>query len=181
LEIPEDPTMINDMTFEDVGKLLDLSPNATCGYVRVTFVRQHKIAPGGMQAPFANGRPAGSALYFMLTPEAPVKLHRIRNDQLYHYYIGDPIEVLMLLLDGSAERHIIGPDLRKGHQVQLFIPGGTFHTARVIGERRWFLGASTEWPGVEPSDVELGSADALAAEYPKVAAEIRSFPTSAKR
>lgn len=134
-----------------------------------------------MQAPFANGRPAGSALYFMLTPEAPVKLHRIRNDQLYHYYIGDPIEVLMLLLDGSAERHIIGPDLRKGHQVQLFIPGGTFHTARVIGERRWFLGASTEWPGVEPSDVELGSADALAAEYPKVAAEIRSFPTSAKR
>jgi len=39
LEIPEDPTMINDMTFEDVGKLLDLSPNATCGYVRVTFVR----------------------------------------------------------------------------------------------------------------------------------------------
>ena len=117
----------------------------------------------------------------MLTPEAPVKLHRIRNDQLYHYYIGDPIEVLMLLLDRSAERHIIGPDLRKGHQVQLFIPGGTFHTARVIGERRWFLGASTEWPGVEPSDVELGSADALAAEYPKVAAEIRSFPTSAKR
>jgi uncharacterized protein len=125
--------MTNDMTFEDVAKLLNLTPNATCGYVRVTFVSQHKIAPGGMQAPFADGRPAGSALYFMLTPEEPVKLHRIRNDQLYHYYIGDPIEVLMLLQDGSTERHIIGPDLRKGQQVQLFIPGGTFHTARVIG------------------------------------------------
>ena len=36
--------MINDMTFEDVRKLLDLSPNATCGYVRVTFVSKHKIA-----------------------------------------------------------------------------------------------------------------------------------------
>ena len=81
--------MINDMTFEDV-----------CGYVHVTFVRKQKIAPGGMQAPFADGRPAGSALYFMLTPEEPVKLHRIRNDQLYHYYLGDPIEVLMLLEDG---------------------------------------------------------------------------------
>jgi predicted cupin superfamily sugar epimerase len=174
-------TMINDMTFEDVGKLLNLSPNATCGYVRVTFVSQHKIAPGGMQSPFADGRPAGSALYFMLTPEEPVKLHRIRNDQLYHYYIGDPIEVLMLLQDGSTEHHIVGPDLRKGQQVQLFIPGGTFHTARVIGERRWFLGASTEWPGVEPADVELGNAEALVLKYPKVAAEIRSFPTPAKR
>ena len=144
--------MTNDLTFEDVRKLLDLSPNATCGYVRVTFVSKHKIAPGGMQAPFADGRPAGSALYFMLTPEEPVKLHRIRNDQLYHYYLGDPIEVLMMLEGGSTER-----------------------------ERRWFLGASTEWPGVEPADVELGNPDTLAARYPNVAAEIRSFPLPAKQ
>ena len=173
--------MIDDMTFEDVRKLLDLSPNATCGYVRVTFVSKHKISPGGMQAPFADGRPAGSALYFMLTPEEPVKLHRIRNDQLYHYYLGDPIEVLMLLEDGSTEFHVVGPDIRTGHKVQLLIPGGTFHTARVSGERRWFLGASTEWPGVEPADVELGNAETLAAKYPKVAAEIRAFPLPAKR
>jgi uncharacterized protein len=168
--------MVNDMTFDDVRKLLDLTPNATCGYVRVTFISKHKIAAGGMSAPFADGRPAGSALYFMLTPQEPVKLHRIRNDQLYHYYLGDPIEVLMMLEDGSTELHVVGADLRKGHKVQLLIPGGTFHTARIIGERRWFLGASTEWPGVEPKDVELGNADALAAKYPKVAAEIRSFP-----
>src|SRR5262245_36137287 len=88
----------------------------------------------------------------MLTPEEPVKLHRICNDQLYHYYLGDPIEVLMLPENGSAERHIVGPDLRQGHRVQLYIPGSPFHTARVIGGRRWFLGASTEWPGVEPAD-----------------------------
>jgi hypothetical protein len=43
----------------------------------------------------------------------------------------------------------------------------------VIGERRWFLGASTEWPGVEPADVEFGNPDALAARYPGVAAEIQ--------
>jgi len=88
---------------------------------------------------------------------------------------------LMMLEDGSTEFHIVGPDLLKGHQVQLLIPGGTFHTARVIGKRRWFLGASTEWPGVEPADVELGNADALVAKYPKVAAEIRSFPVPAKQ
>src|SRR5215471_5047791 len=112
-------TMTDDLTFEDVRKLLNLSPNATCGYVRVTFVSKRKIAPGGMQAPFADGRPSGSALYFMLTPDEPVKLHRIRNDQLYHYYLGDPIEVLMMLEDGSTELHVVGPDLRKGQKVQL--------------------------------------------------------------
>ena len=173
--------MADTMSAEDVRKLLDLTPNATCGYVRVTFMSKQRIAAGGLPAPFADGRPAGSALYFMLTPEEPVKLHRIRNDQLYHYYLGDPIEVLMMLEDGSTELHVVGPDLRLGHKVQLLIPGGTFHTARVIGERRWFLGASTEWPGVEPADVELGNADALAAKYPKVAAQIRSFPVPASR
>jgi hypothetical protein len=64
--------------------------------------------------------------------------------------------------------------------VQLFIPGNTFHTARIIGQRRWFLGASTEWPGVVPTeDVELGDAEALAAKYPDVADMIRSFPEPA--
>ena len=122
----------------------------------------------------------GSALYFMLTPDEPVKLHRIRNDQFYHYYLGDPIEVLMLMTDGSTQHHVVGPDLRAGQKVQLFIPGNTFHTARVIGSRRWFLGGSTEWPGVEPADVELGKMEELAAKYPGVAEQIRTYPLPAK-
>jgi predicted cupin superfamily sugar epimerase len=172
--------MHQGMTYEDVKKLLKLEPNATCGYVRVTFVSDKKIAPGGLAAPFADGRPLGSALFFMLTPDEPVKLHRIRNDQFYHYYLGDPIEVLMMLADGSTQQHVVGPDLRAGHKVQLFIPGNTLHTARVIGTRQWFLGGSTEWPGVEPADVELGDAERLAARYPSVADKIRTWPLPAK-
>jgi predicted cupin superfamily sugar epimerase len=169
-------TMINDMTPDDVLKLLKLEPNATCGFVRETYRASQQIAPGGLPAPFADGRPLGSALYFMVTPQAPVRLHRIRNDQLYHYYLGDPIEVL--LLRGEGEHIIVGPDLRAGHRVQLLIPGNTFHTARIIGSKRWFLGASTEWPGVIPADVELGKPDLLTAKFPKVAADIRNYPLS---
>jgi hypothetical protein len=67
--------------------------------------------------------------------------------------------------------------VKRGQRVQLFIPGDTFHTARITGKRRWFLGASTEWPGVVPSeDVELGDPDALACKYPAVADLIHSFP-----
>ena len=59
--------------------------------------------------------------------------------------------------------------------MQLLIPSNTFHTARVIGQRRWFLGASTEWPGVEKIDVEIGNVEALAAKYPDVADDLRAF------
>lgn len=179
---PENPvtpvTTATDMTADEVRALLNLEPNATCGFVRETYVAKQKLAAGALPAPFEAERPIGSALYFMVTPSAPVKLHRIRNDQLYHYYLGDPLEVL--LLRNGGEHVIVGPDLKAGHRVQLLIPGNTFHTARVIGTKRWFLGASTEWPGVIPADVELGKPDVLTAEFPKVAGDVRSFPEPMK-
>ena len=148
--------------------------------MRITYLSSLSIAAGGLPAPFADGRPMGSALYFMVTPDAPVRLHRIRNDQLYHYYLGDPLEVFLLRGDGTTERVVVGPDLRAGERVQLFIPGNTFHTARLIGRRRWFLGASTEWPGVVPADVELGNLDELAGKYPAVAADLRAIAASVR-
>jgi predicted cupin superfamily sugar epimerase len=173
----QEKQMTEDLTAEEVRALLKLEPHATCGFVRVTFVSETRIAPGGLPPPFAEGRPTGSALYFMVTPDAPVRLHRIRNDQLYHYYLGDPIEVLMLHADGTTERVVVGPDLRGGQRVQLLIPGNTFHTARVIPEgfRGWFLGTSTEWPGVEPAHVEIGNVEALTKEYPDAAEDLRAF------
>jgi len=75
-------------------------------------------------------------------------------------------------------RVIVGPDLRRGERVQLLIPGNTFHTARLIGRRHWFLGASTEWPGVVPADVEIGDVEKLAAKYPDVAADLRAIKDS---
>ena len=80
---PEKPVPEN-ITADEIKTLLKLEPNATCGFVRETYKSALQIAPGGLPSPFEKGRPAGSALYFMVTPEAPVKLHRIRNDQLYH-------------------------------------------------------------------------------------------------
>src|SRR5437773_10741565 len=104
--VPEKP---NELSADEVRKLLKLEPNATCGFVRVTFMSKERIAPGGLPAPFADGRPAGSALYFMVTPGAPVRLHRIRTDQLYHYYLGVRLELLMLRFVGTPRRFWVGP------------------------------------------------------------------------
>jgi uncharacterized protein len=176
---PKVTPVMDEMTSAEILTLLKLEPNATCGFVRVTFVSKESIAAGGLPAPFAQGRPLGSALYFMVTPGAPVRLHRIRNDQLYHYYLGDPLEVFLLHANGTTERIVVGPDLRSGHRVQLLIPGNTFHTARLVGRGHWFLGASTEWPGVVPAeDVEIGNLDELAGKYPSVAADLRAIAAS---
>jgi predicted cupin superfamily sugar epimerase len=170
---------MNDaLTEEEICSLLKLEPNATCGLVRLTFASKHAIAAGGLPAPFADARPLGSALYFLVTSSAPVRLHRIRNEQLYHYYLGDPLEVFLLHADGTSERIIVGPDLRGGQRVQLLIPGDTFHTARLAGRGRWFLGASTEWPGVVPGDVEIGNLEELARKYPGVAADLHAIAAS---
>jgi predicted cupin superfamily sugar epimerase len=88
---------------------------------------------------------------------------------------------LLLHADGGTERIIVGPDLRGGQCVQQLIPGNTFHTARLIGRRRWFLGASTEWPCVVPADVEIGNLDELAAKYPTVAADLRAIAASVRQ
>jgi predicted cupin superfamily sugar epimerase len=86
--------------------------------------------------------------------------------------------VLLLRENGDSELVVVGPNVVGGEMVQLFIPGGTFHTARITGKKRWFLGGSTEWPGVvvRDRDVELGNAEQLAAKYPEAAADIRDFP-----
>jgi cupin superfamily protein DUF985 len=123
---------------------LSLTPRAVSCASYLSAINQ--LRPVGSQHHFLMVWPAGSALYFMVTPDAPVRLHRIRNDHLYHRYLGDPIEVLMLHENGTSEHAIVGPDLAAGQPVQLLIPGNTFQTARVVGQRRWFLDASTEWP-----------------------------------
>jgi predicted cupin superfamily sugar epimerase len=141
----------------------------------MTYVSPDRIAPGGLRAPFDGGRPAGSALQFMVTPEAPVHLHRIANDQLYLFQLGDPLDVLLLRPDGSHDRVVVGPDLAAGHVLVLPLPGGTFHTARLVEGGAWFLGSSTEWPGVEPADVELGDPERLAAAFPAAAADLAAL------
>ena len=74
--------MTNDLTADEVRVVLKLEPHATRGSVRVTFISNQRVAPGGLPAPFLDGRPADATLYFMVTPDTPVRLHRIRNDQL---------------------------------------------------------------------------------------------------
>jgi predicted cupin superfamily sugar epimerase len=94
--------MSDALSYQDIIDLLALEPNATCGFVRITYTSKLSFGADALPPPFARSGPVGSALYFLVTPHAPVRLHRIRNDQLYHYYLGDPLELFLLHNDGST-------------------------------------------------------------------------------
>src|SRR5207245_3626296 len=65
----------DSLSASEIIELLDLAPHATCGFVAETYRSVDRIVAGGLRAPFADGRPVGSALYFLVTPERPVRLH----------------------------------------------------------------------------------------------------------
>jgi uncharacterized protein len=163
------------LSADAIKTLLGLEPHPTCGFVAETYRSPIQVPASALPPMYGSSRPVGSALYFLLTPEAYIVMHRIRSDQQYHHYFGDPLDVLLLLPDGTAQSVTVGSDLGAGMRPMLFIPGQTFHMARLRPGGRLALLGSTEWPGVEPPDVERGDREQLIAAYPNVAEQIAAF------
>jgi predicted cupin superfamily sugar epimerase len=163
------------LTAQQVMDTLGLKPHPTCGFVAETYRSSRQVPQSALPAGFDGARPLGSVLYFMVTPTAQIRLHRIRNDQMYHHYLGDPLEVLLLYSNGSGEIKMVGDDLAAGMRPQLFIPGGTFHISRLPVTSAFALLGTSEWPGVDPPDVEIGDPAKLMAAYPAWSSQIAAF------
>jgi predicted cupin superfamily sugar epimerase len=160
---------VSNLSAGVVRDILGLEPNPSCGFTAPTYHSALRVPAYGGE------RECAFSQYFLVAPERAMVLHRIRSDQLYHHYRGDSLEVLRLFQDGTGDVTVVGSDLEAGERPQLLIPGGTFHVSRVKPGGRWALLGTTVFPGLEPVDVELGRADQLAATYPTLADEIRSF------
>lgn len=119
------------------------------------------------------GRPAGSAIIVLFSVEDFSALHRLPIDEVWHFYRGDPLELLLLDPDGGARVEVLGPG--PGQHVQLTVPAGTWMGARVTAGGRWSLCGTTMAPGFVPADYEGGDADTLCARYPEVADHIRAL------
>jgi uncharacterized protein len=163
------------LTADEIKTLLGLARHPTCGFVAETYRSPIQVPATALPAAYAGTRPIGSALYFLITPDAHIVMHRIRSDQQYHHYFGDPLDVLMLLPDGTGQLVTVGSDLAAGMRPMLFIPGNTFHMAHLRSGGHLALLGSTEWPGVEPPDVETGDREKLISAYPAFASQIAAF------
>jgi uncharacterized protein len=157
----------------ELKERLGLEPHPTCGFVRETY-RSDEVLPASALPDFDGARARASVLLFLVTPDAHIALHRIRPSQMYHHYLGDPLQVLLLREDGSGSIETIG-SLADGLRPQLSIPGQTWHASWLPPDREYAMLATTEWPAVEPVDVEVGDASQLAEDYPACADALRRF------
>ncbi|MCX5369509.1 cupin domain-containing protein [Streptomyces sp. NBC_00015] len=119
-----------------------------------------------------DGRPAGSAIVALLTADDFSALHRLPTDEVWHFYLGDPLTLLLLAPDGTSRTAVLGPDLLGGQQPQLTVPARTWMGARVATGGAWTFFGCTMAPGFTYGDYEHGDAADLTARHPDRAALI---------
>ena len=115
-------------------------------------------------------RPTASAIYFLLTPGDFSALHRIAQDEVWHFYAGDRVEHLQLQADGVAQLSRMGPNVLAGEQPQVVVPAGVWQGARLAATPEGGVGFAllgcTVAPPWDERGFELGARTALRAEFP---------------
>jgi len=119
--------------------------------------------------PMLEGRPAGSAIIVLLSTADDTfsAMHRLPVDEVWHFYLGDTLELLLLYADGSWRIERLGHDLASGQHVQFTVPAGTWMGATVTDGGRWSLFGCTMAPGFVAEDYEGGRAADLCEAYPE--------------
>ena len=115
---------------------------------------------------------------FPSEPDSFSALHRLPTDEVYHFYLGDPVETLLLFPDGHTERVILGQDILAGQKVQHVVPQDVWQGSRVIAGGSFALLGTTMAPGYTEPDYEGGRAGKLCARVPDQAELIRQLTRS---
>ena len=112
-------------------------------------------------------RAAGTAIYYLLEPGTFSEMHVLSSDELFHFYLGDPVEMLQLWPDGHTELVTLGPHLTAGQHVQLLVPAGVWQGTRLIGSGEVALLGCSVTPGFDFADYISGTCAELAAKWPE--------------
>jgi len=148
---------------------LGLVPHPERGF----FVETYRAATTVSAATHPGPRSAGTAIYFLITADAPATtLHRLLSDEIFHLYEGGPLEILLLLPDGRSDVARLGLDLASGERPQIVVPAGAwFGTELAPGVSHCLVGCTVA-PGFEFADFDLAEGPELAARFPAAAKRI---------
>jgi len=137
-------------------------------WFKVTYTSADQLAAAALPARYGAPRTVGSAIYALVTREDFSALHRLKTDETWHFYTGDPMKLLLLHPDGRAETIILGPDSLAGQHPQITVPHGTWMGALPVKETLDAYGffGTTMAPGFDPDDFEPGYREELSAQYP---------------
>jgi uncharacterized protein len=155
---------------KEIQELLKLQPlPVEGGYFAETYRSKFTLSQRSLPSGYAGERALSTAIYYMLTPDTFSAMHRLNGDEVYHFYLGDPAEMLFLKPDGTGETLLMGQDIVSGMLLQHVVPGGVWQGSRLRPGGKFALLGTTMAPGFDPADFELGSRDELTARYPAYA------------
>ena len=157
------------MTTADLMQLLKLEPHPIEG----GYFRQTYISSGTVNLPRGT-RAQGTAIYYLLEAGAFSEMHVLDSDEIFHFYLGDPVEMLQLHPDGSSAVFTLGPDLAAGQHVQLVVHAGIWQGTRLVGDGKMALLGCTVTPGFDYADYRSATAEELIAIWPHEAERIKA-------
>lgn len=139
------------------------------GFYRETYRSELKLPADVLPSLYQSPRSASTAIYYLLTPDTCSALHKLPGDEVYHFYLGDPVELLQLYPDGTGEVIVLGERIFDGMKLQAVVPGGTYQGARLKEGGSYALLGTTMAPGFEFEDFRPGDVSRLSDRYPEYA------------
>ncbi len=161
------------MTKEEVIAKLGLIPlEIEGGFFRENYKSQVNVES------ILGRRSECTAIYYMVTEESFSALHIVDQDEIFHFYSGDEVEMFQILPDGTSKTIIIG-SVENGHEPQIIVPRGVWQGTKLRspGKGKWALLGCTVAPGFEYENFTLKSRDELSRLYPQHKEQIIRFTT----
>ena len=163
------------LTAEQIRELLQMRPHPIEGGYFAETYRGSPMLPQSLLPGYPGDRAISTAIYYLLTPDTFSAMHRVRGDEMFHFYLGDPVEMLQLKPDGSGEVIVLGQDIAAGMRLQHTETGGVWQGSRVRAGGKYALLGTTMAPGFEYEDYETGLRQDLIARYPNFSHLITSL------
>lgn len=155
------------MTADEIIDLLKLKPHPKeGGFFSETYRAEETIPAGALPKRYGGVRAFGTCIYYLLTPGTFSAIHRLQSDEIFHFYLGDPVEMLRLFPDGRGKTVTIGFDLRAGMMPQVIVPRGVWQGSRLVAGGKFALLGCTVAPGFDFADYEHGRREDLLANHP---------------
>ena len=137
------------------------------GYFREIYRSPEAISKDSLPARYQGGRSFSTSIYFLLMRDQFSALHRLKSDELWHFYMGSPLTIHIVDEDGNYSTTKLGRDLEKGEVFQTAIEAGSWFGAAVDDVFSYSLVGCTVAPGFDSADFELGDREELSKRYPE--------------
>lgn len=157
---------------------LNLVAHPEGGYYRETYRSELSIAREALPSQFTGPRLVSTAIYFLLESNNFSAFHRLRSDELWHFYAGSPITVHVIEPDGSYSRIQLGSNPDAGEVLQAVVKAGRWFASQVRDANSFALAGCTVAPGFDFADFELGKRSDLVRRYPQHRALIEGLTRS---